>query len=119
MGHGIKVGKHLAKLHDVTIPPLIGYADEFSAAQKVGHFIKTTGAKIVKVGLKIVSTVGKAAGKVIGFLPGVGKLAGKITDGISDGLNKASDKIHAHIGGKLGQAMRNMDKAQKIEGYIP
>jgi hypothetical protein len=34
------------------------------AAQKVGHFLKTTGAKIAKVALKIVATVGKIAAKV-------------------------------------------------------
>lgn len=81
--------------------------------------MKTTGAKVAKVGLKIAATVGKSIGKVIGLIPGAGKLAGKIADGVSDGLNKASDKIHATIGGRLGRAMHNMDKAQKIEGYIP
>ncbi|KAF5324364.1 hypothetical protein D9619_011106 [Psilocybe cf. subviscida] len=88
------------------------------AAQKVGHFIKTTGAKIAKVGLKIAATVGKIAGKVIGFIPGA-KGIGKAIEGGSEGLNKASDVIHAHIGGKLGKAMKRMDKAQKIVGYIP
>ena len=58
-------------------------------------------------------------GKVVGLFPGLGKLAGKITDGVSDGLNKASDKIKATIGGRLGHAMHNMDKAQRIEKYIP
>lgn len=81
--------------------------------------MKTTGAKIVKVAFKIAATVGKAISKVVGLIPGAGKLAGKLVEGISDGLNKASDKIHAVIGGKLGKAMHNMDKAQKIEGYIP
>ncbi|KAF5324280.1 hypothetical protein D9619_011215 [Psilocybe cf. subviscida] len=89
------------------------------AAQKVGHFIKTTGAKIAKVGLKIVATVQKVAAKVVGWLPGIGKPLGKIMEGESEGLNKASDAIHAHIGGKLGQAMHRMDKAQKVVGYIP
>jgi Flp pilus assembly pilin Flp len=89
------------------------------AAQKVGHFLKTTGAKIAKVALKIVATVGKIAAKVVGFIPGVGKVVGKAMEGASEGLNKASDAIHAHIGGKLGQAMHRMDKAQKVVGYIP
>lgn len=89
------------------------------AAQKVGHFLKTTGAKIAKVALKIVATVGKVAAKVVGFIPGVGKAVGKAMEGASEGLNKASDAIHAHIGGKLGKAMHRMDKAQKIVGYIP
>jgi hypothetical protein len=40
-------------------------------------------------------------------------------EGESEGFNKASDAIHAHIGGKLGQAMHRMDKAQKVVGYIP
>jgi len=89
------------------------------AVHAVGHFIKTTGAKIAKVGLKIVATVQKVAAKVVGWLPGIGKPLGKIMEGESEGLNKASDAIHAHIGGKLGQAMHRMDKAQKIVGYIP
>jgi len=89
------------------------------AAQKVGHFIKTTGAKIAKVGLKIVATAQKIASKVVGFIPGVGKPLARLMDGESKGLNKLSDAIHAHIGGKLGQAMHRMDKAQKVVGYIP
>ncbi|KAF5324281.1 hypothetical protein D9619_011214 [Psilocybe cf. subviscida] len=89
------------------------------AAQKVGHFVKTTGAKIAKVGLKIVATAQKIASKAVGWLPGIGKPLGKIMEGESKGLNKASDAIHAHIGGKLGQAMHRMDKAQKVVGYIP
>lgn len=89
------------------------------AAKKVGHFLKTTGAKIAKVALKIVATVGKVVAKVVGFIPGVGKAVGKAIEGGSEGLNKASDAIHAHIGGKLGKAMQRMDKAQKIVGYIP
>jgi hypothetical protein len=89
------------------------------AVHAVGHFIKTTGAKIAKVGLKIVATAQKIAAKVVGWLPGIGKPLGKIMEGESEGLNKASDAIHAHIGGKLGQAMHRMDKAQKVVGYIP
>jgi len=89
------------------------------AAQKVGHFIKTTGAKIAKVGLKIIATAQKIASKVVGFIPGVGKPLARLMDGESKGLNKLSDAIHAHIGGKLGQAMHRMDKAQKVVGYIP
>ncbi|KAF5324328.1 hypothetical protein D9619_011089 [Psilocybe cf. subviscida] len=96
----------------------VGHAIK-TAAQKVGHFIKTTGAKIAKVALKIVATVGKVVSKVVGFLPGVGKVVGKAIEGASEGLNKASDAIHAHIGGKLGKAMHNMDKAQHIVGKIP
>jgi hypothetical protein len=57
--------------------------------------------------------------QVVGFIPGVGKVVGKAMEGASEGLNKASDAIHAHIGGKLGQAMHRMDKAQKVVGYIP
>ncbi|KAF5328839.1 hypothetical protein D9619_011449 [Psilocybe cf. subviscida] len=117
LGHKIKHGfqklghaiKHAAQK--------VGHAIKH-AAQKVGHFIKTTGAKIAKVGLKIAATVGKIAGKVVGFIPGA-KGIGKAMEGGSEGLNKASDAIHAHIGGKLGKAMKRMDKAQKIVGYIP
>jgi hypothetical protein len=53
------------------------------------------------------------------MLPGVGKVLGKAMEGESMGLNKASNAIHAHIGGKLGQAMHRMDKAQKVVGYVP
>jgi hypothetical protein len=89
------------------------------AAKKVGHFIKTTGAKIAKVALKVVATAQKIASKVVGWIPGIGKPLARVMSAESMGLNKASDAIHAHIGGKLGQAMHRMDKAQKIVGYIP
>lgn len=89
------------------------------AAQKVGHFIKTTGAKIAKVGLKIWSTATKALSKVAQFIPVIGKPLSKAMDGASAVENKVSDSIHVKLGKKLDKAMHRMDKGQKVMGYIP
>ncbi|KAF9479867.1 hypothetical protein BDN70DRAFT_920941 [Pholiota conissans] len=89
------------------------------AAKKVGHFMKTTGAKIVKVGLKIMATAGKIAAKVANFIPGIGKAVSKGIEAVSTVRDKISNAIHVNIGGKLGKAMHRMDKAQKVVGYIP
>ena len=89
------------------------------AAKKVGHFIKTTGAKIAKVGLKIWSTATKAISKVAQFIPVIGKPLSKAMDGAATVENKVSDSIHVKLGKKLDKAMHRMDKGQKVMGYIP
>jgi hypothetical protein len=63
--------------------------------------------------------VQKVASKVAQFIPVVGKPISKALDGASAITNAASNAIHVKIGGKLGKAMRGMDKTRKIAGYIP
>jgi hypothetical protein len=63
--------------------------------------------------------VQKVASKVAQFIPVVGRPISKVLDGASHITNAASNAIHAKIGGKLGKAMRGMDKTRKIAGYIP
>ncbi|KAF9479851.1 hypothetical protein BDN70DRAFT_660247 [Pholiota conissans] len=108
-----KVGRGIKK-----VAKKVGHGIK-TAAKKVGHFVKTTGAKIAKVGLKVWSTAQKLASKVVQFIPVVGKPLSKVLDGASAVTNAASNAIHAKIGGKLGKAMKVMDKTRKIAGYIP
>ena len=89
------------------------------AAQKVGHFIKTTGAKIVKFGLKVVQTVGTAVSKVVSFIPEVGKPLERVISGVSKAAGVISDKIHVKLPAKLQKVENGMDKADKIMSYIP
>ncbi|KAF9471645.1 hypothetical protein BDN70DRAFT_887872 [Pholiota conissans] len=117
-GHAIKKGFQKVGHAIKHVAQKIGHGIKV-AAKKVGHFIKTTGAKIAKVGLKIISTVQKVASKVVSFIPGVGKVLSKVMDGASAATNAISNRIHVKIGGKLGKAMKGMDKARKIVGYIP
>ena len=87
-------------------------------AKKVGAFVKHA-AGATKFGLKVTASVTEAAGKVAGFFPGFGKVAGKILEGVSKGSNMLSDKIPAHLSGKMEAGMEFMNKADKIMGYIP
>lgn len=77
--------------------------------QKVGHFIKTTGAKIAKFGLKVVSAIASVASKVVKFIPGIGEGLSIAVKGLAKGADIASDKIHAKLGKKLDKAMHGMD----------
>ena len=89
------------------------------AAKKVGHFMKTTGAKIAKFGLKVVQTVGTVIGKVAGFIPEIGKPIEKAIDGVSKAAGMISDKIHVKLGAKLDKGMKVMNTADKVMDYIP
>jgi hypothetical protein len=89
------------------------------AAKKVWHFVKTTGAKILKFGLKIVESVGEVAGKIIGFIPGIGKPIDRAIEGLSKAAGAISDRIHVKLSAKLEKGMKVMDKADKIMSYIP
>ena len=89
------------------------------AAQKVGHFIKTTGAKIVKFGLKVVESVGKVIGKALEVIPGVGKTLERAVAGVSKIAGVISDHIHVKLGKKLEKGMKVMNKANKIMSFIP
>jgi hypothetical protein len=83
-----------------------------SAAKKVGNFVKTTGAKIAKFGLKVYATAASVASRVANFIPGVGKGISKALSGVSKVADFASDKIHANLGKKLEKGMNVMNKIQ-------
>jgi hypothetical protein len=89
------------------------------AAKKVGHFMKTTGAKIAKFGLKVVQTVGTVVAKVAGFIPEIGKPLEKAIGGVSKAAGVISDKIHVKLGAKLDKGMNVMNKADQVMSYIP
>lgn len=89
------------------------------AAKAVGKFVKTTGAKIAKFGLKVVGAVAGVAAKAVGMIPGMGKIAGKALEGVSKAANIASDKIHVNLGSKLEKGMKIMDKAENVMKLIP
>jgi len=90
-----------------------------TAAKRVVHFVKNTGAKIAKVGLKVLATAEKGLSKVAQVMPVIGKPISKALDIGGALANKGSNAIHAKIGGKLNGAMNRMNKAQKVMGYIP
>ena len=89
------------------------------AAKKVGNFVKTTGAKVAKFGLKVVESVGTVVGKVAGFIPAIGKPIDRAIEGVSKVAGVISDHIHAKLSNKLEKGMKVMNKADKIMGYIP
>ena len=89
------------------------------AAKKVGHFVKTTGAKIAKFGLKVVQSVGEVVGHVASFIPGVGKGIQQAIHGVSKVAGVVSDHIHANLGKKLEKGMKVMNKANKVMDFIP
>lgn len=76
--------------------------------QKVGHFIKTTGAKIAKFGLKLYSAVATVASKVAKFIPIIGQPLSMAMKGAAMGANIASNKIHANLG-KLDKVSKGLD----------
>jgi hypothetical protein len=61
----------------------------------------------------------RVVSKVVQFVPYVGKAASKALGTASDVANDASNAIHVKMGGKLGKAMRDINKTRKIAGYIP
>jgi hypothetical protein len=89
------------------------------AAKAVGHFVKTTGAKVAKFGLKVVQSVGEVIGKVASFIPEVGKPIERAIHGVSKAAGAISDHIHAKLSAKLQKGMKVMNKANEIMGYIP
>jgi len=90
-----------------------------TAAKKVWHFVKTTGAKVVKFGLKVVETIGNAVGKVLSFIPGVGKPLDQAIEGISKVAGVISDHIHAKLGKKLLKGEGILNAANKIIRFVP
>jgi TctA family transporter len=92
--------------------------------QKVGQFIKTTGAKIAKFGLKVVSAAAGVLGTVARFIPGVGSGLSAAFKGVSKGADAASNAIHANLGKKLEKGMKVMNiiedpigKSRKVRLY--
>lgn len=85
----------------------------------MGHFIKTTGAKIVKFGMKLVATAERVVSKAVGFIPGIGKPIAKAMELHAKGLDAISNKIHVKLPGRLEHGMRVMNKIEKVSGYIP
>ena len=81
--------------------------------------MKTTGAKVAKFGLKVVESVGEAAGKVASFIPGVGKPIDRAIEGVSKLAGVASDHIHVKLSKKLQKGMNVMNKADQIMDHIP
>ena len=81
--------------------------------------MKTTGAQAAKFGLKVVQTVGEAAGKVVSFVPGVGKPVDMALEGVSKVAGFASDHINVKLPGKLQTGMNVMNTADQIMDYIP
>lgn len=78
--------------------------------------MKTTGAKIAKFGLKVISTVQSVASKVAKFIPGIGKPISAALNGASKVSNLASNKIHVSLGKKLDKGMKIMDKIRNPVG---
>lgn len=82
------------------------------------HFIKTTGAKVVKFGLKVAQSLLTVGAKVLGFIPGVGKPLGKIVDGAAKVVGVVGDHIHATLSHHLQTGMKVMRKALGVMGKI-
>ena len=117
VGKGIKTGEPTRKCINARFLMLTSII--ILAAKKVGHFIKTTGAKIAKFGLKVVQSVGTVIGKVANFIPVIGKPLSKYIGGVSKVAGVISDHIHVKLSSKLQKGMNVMNKANKIMGYIP
>ena len=82
------------------------------AAKKVGNFVKTTGAKIAKFGLKVYATATKIGSRIANFIPVIGKPLSKAMGVASKVANVASDAIHVSLGKKLDKGMNIMNKIQ-------
>lgn len=83
-----------------------------SAVQKVGNFVKTTGAKIAKFGLQVLSTATSIASKVAKFIPVVGKVVSTALKAESKVEEIASDAIHVQLSKKLTTGISVLKKIQ-------
>jgi hypothetical protein len=83
-----------------------------SAAKKVGNFLKTTGAKIAKFGLEVVSTAASVASKFAKFIPVVGKAVSTALKVESKVTGAVSNAIHANLSPKLQKGMSVMGEIQ-------
>lgn len=82
------------------------------------HFAKTTGAKIVKFGLKVAQSVMTAGAKALAFVPGIGKPLGKVVDGAAKVFGVISDHIKAPLSKHLQTGMNVMRKALNVMGKM-
>ena len=89
------------------------------AAKKVWHWVKTTGAKVAKFGLKVFQSVEKVGSKLVSWIPGIGKPLSKAMDAVSKVAGIASDHIHVKLPAKLEKGMNIMNKANKVMDYMP
>ena len=89
------------------------------AANKVKNFVKTTGAKVAKFGLKVVQSVTNVVGHVASFIPAIGKPIQQAIRGVSKAAGAISDHIRAKLSPKLEKGMKIMNKANKVMGFIP
>jgi hypothetical protein len=90
-----------------------------TAAKKVETFVKNTGAKVAKFGLKVVESVGEVAGHIASFIPAVGKPIQQAIHGVSKVAGVISDSIKTKLSSKLQKGMNIMNKADNIMGFIP
>ena len=117
VGNGIKTGAPTRKCINARF--LILTSITILAAKKVWHFVKTTGAKVAKFGLKVVQSVGEVVGKVAQFIPAIGKPIQQAIHGVSKIAGVISDHINVKLPGKLEKGMKVMNKANQIMDYIP
>ena len=92
--------------------------NDILAAKKVWNFVKTTGAKVAKFGLKIVETAGEVVAKAVSFIPEVGKPIEKAIDGLSKVAGVVSDHIHVKLSTALQKGVNVLNKANKIMSYF-
>jgi hypothetical protein len=74
--------------------------------------VKTTGAKVAKFGLQVMSTAESVGAKVAKFIPGVGKAVSTALNVESKVTGFASNAIHAKLSPKLQKGMNIMNKIQ-------
>lgn len=77
---------------------------------------------VEKVALKSVATAAEASSKLVGLVPGLGILGKPLGFAMNIGgkeLNKVSNNIHAKTPQSVNDAMKKMNKAQKILSFIP
>ena len=84
--------------------------------KKAVNFIKTTGAKVVKFGLKVAQSVLAVGAKIVSVLPGIGKPIGKIMDGVSKFYGFVDKKIKVPLSHHLQTGMNVMNKALNVMG---
>lgn len=88
------------------------------------NWVKNTGAKAAKFGLKVVESVATSASKLASAVPILRPL-GKAIDGVAKGAGAASDAIkvnwnkNSKVDKRLQNGLKAMDKVHKVESFIP
>ena len=119
VGDKIKYGTSIERPKRYYFISNFNFNNNIIAAGKVWHFVKTTGAKIAKFGLKVVESVGEVVGKVAEFIPVIGKPLQQAIHGVSKVAGVISDHIKVKLPDKLQKGMNVMNTADKILGFIP